>query len=357
MSGRKTHSPFEIFWLYCLLVLNTEVLKIQLNLVLLWAGAVVSVLLTSSLTVLPSFSIRYPGVGVRLKSSTGNNAKRAIEKPHNSCHSARAVCWAAPALFPWHLPLSCLTALPFAAFLPREGRCDVSHGSSWLLSGVRSWPELFHEAVTPWFRSRARGQAPSWSQSCLCAAPGTPCKGAFSILASPSRLTKQPRCEPRVPTEPNSCGSGGCLPSPHTLGEVALGLVSEQKAFHRCQTLVCSPDVWQSQWPSPVRPRGPSRGGSSKGNSGRGGGDSEKVLYRKGKGMLTAWGFVEQAGLYCCRFLSKNVLKLYGLRGLLTSALKIKLLWRRKKKSSDIQNFSILLSITLLNFGGKSFLS
>lgn len=58
----------------------------------------------------------------------------------------------------------------------------------------------------------------------------------------------------------------------------------------------------------------------------------EKVLYRKGKGMLTAWGFVEQAVLYCCRFLSKNVIKLYGLRGLLTSALKIKLLWRRKKK-------------------------
>lgn len=55
---------------------------------------------------------------------------------------------------------------------------------------------------------------------------------------------------------------------------------------------------------------------------------SEKVPYGKGKSMLTAGGrggvgFVEQAVLYCCRFLSKNVIKFYVLRGLLTSALKI----------------------------------
>lgn len=105
MSRGKMHSPFETFWLFCLLFLNTEVLKIQLNVVLLWAGVVVSVLPISSLMVLPSFSIRYPEVGVRLKSSAGNSAKWAIEKPHNSCHSAHAVCWAAPALFPGHPPL------------------------------------------------------------------------------------------------------------------------------------------------------------------------------------------------------------------------------------------------------------
>lgn len=152
MSRGKIHSPFEIFWLY-LLFLNTEVLKIWLDLVHLWGGAVISVLPTSSLTVLPSFSIRYPEVGVRLKSCTGNNAKRAIEKPHNSCHSAHAVCWAAPALFPWHPPLSCLAALPFAVFPPWEGRCDVSHGSSWLLP----WPELLREAVTPLVQEQGEG--------------------------------------------------------------------------------------------------------------------------------------------------------------------------------------------------------
>lgn len=83
-------------------------------------------------------------------------------------------------------------------------------------------------------------------------------------------------------------------------------------------------------------------GGSSQGSSGRRGGDSEKALYNEGKGMLTAWGFVEQAVLYCCRFLSKNVIKLYVLRGLLTSALKIKLLWRRKKKKKVLTSKILL---------------
>lgn len=46
-------------------------------------------------------------------------------------------------------------------------------------------------------------------------------KGIFFILANPSRrswVSKQPRCEPRAPTEPSSCGSGGCLPVPSHLG-------------------------------------------------------------------------------------------------------------------------------------------
>lgn len=157
MSWGKMHSPFEPFWLFCLLFLNTsEILKIWLNLVLLWAGAVVSALPTSSLMVLPSFSIRYSEVGVRLKSSAGNDAKWAIEKPHNSCHFAHAVCWAAPALF---LGTLLSPALPFAVLPPREGRCDVSHGSSWLLPGVRWWPESLHEAVTPLVQERGEGKS------------------------------------------------------------------------------------------------------------------------------------------------------------------------------------------------------
>lgn len=221
MSRGKMHSPFEIFLLFCLLFLNTEVLNIQLILVLLWADTVVSVLPTSSLMVLPSFSIRYPEVGVRLKSSAGNNAKWAIEKPHNSCHSAYGVCWAAPALFPWHPPLSCLAALPLLCFHLRRG------GVMWAMAAPGCSQGSGHGQSCP-MRLWPPGSGAGWGDKlpsgarAACVQPlAHLAKGLFFILPNPSRrswLAKQPRCEPRVPTEPDSCGSGGCLPVPSHLG-------------------------------------------------------------------------------------------------------------------------------------------
>lgn len=112
MSWGKMHSPFwkipvGLFWFF---FLNTEVWK------LIWIECSLELLLLSLFFLLPAswfFSIRYPEVGIKFKSSTGNNAKWAIEKPHNSCHSAHAVCWAGQALFPRHPSLSCLAASAF----------------------------------------------------------------------------------------------------------------------------------------------------------------------------------------------------------------------------------------------------
>lgn len=82
-------------------------LKIEMNLILPWAGAAISFLPPSSLMLLPSFSVRYPEVVIKFKSSTGNNAKWAIKEPHDSCHSAFTVCHfllVSCPLLPWCCP-------------------------------------------------------------------------------------------------------------------------------------------------------------------------------------------------------------------------------------------------------------
>ena len=137
---------FYLFWWFLFKILKFE------NLVLPWTGDVVSLLPTFSLMFLPAFSIRYPEVGIKFKSSTRNNVKWATDKPHNSGHSARAARWAAQVLFPQHPSLSCPAARRCAMLPPREQRCGVSCGSTELLPGFRSqrWCCKVLARVTPW---------------------------------------------------------------------------------------------------------------------------------------------------------------------------------------------------------------
>lgn len=180
------HSPFETFWLFCLLFFNTEVLKIQLNFVLLWAGVVVSVLPISSSWFCLLFLLDTQKWVLDWKAALGI-------MPNEPLRSLTIVVILPILCAGQHQPFSLApSSLPprcsaFCHVPPRQGRCDVSHGSSWLLPGVSSWPELLHVAVTPRYRSRVRGQAPSWSQSCLGPAPGTPRKGDFLHLSQPQQ--------------------------------------------------------------------------------------------------------------------------------------------------------------------------
>lgn len=106
-------------------------LKIDLNLVLPWAGAVLSLFPASNQMFLPSFSIRCPVV-IKFKTSAGISTKRATERSPRSCHLACSACWALQARLRGHpsLPVMLLCVLP------------CSH----LGSGVVMWAVAAHSA-------------------------------------------------------------------------------------------------------------------------------------------------------------------------------------------------------------------
>lgn len=111
-------------------------LKIELNLILPWAGAAISFLPPPSLMFLPSFSGGCPEVGIKFKSSTGSNAKWAIKEPHDSCHSALTVCHlllVSCPLLPWCCPGSDLGC----------NHCEVlARVSLWGLWATVTWVKL-----------------------------------------------------------------------------------------------------------------------------------------------------------------------------------------------------------------------
>lgn len=122
-------------------------LKIELNLILPWAGAAISFLPPPSLMFLPSFSGGCPEVGIKFKSSTGSNAKWAIKEPHDSCHSALTVCHlllVSCPLLPWCCPGSDL-GCNHCEVLARVSLWGSWATVTWVkLSGITASLSLWH---------------------------------------------------------------------------------------------------------------------------------------------------------------------------------------------------------------------